>query len=63
MNVVLFDLEMTLTERFTGTTPLTWKREKARDVFALLVSFNSWSRRNTKKKKNVIRRPAGDDWF
>lgn len=63
MNVVLFDLEMSLSDRFQGTTPLSWKREKARDVFNMVIMFNNHAKRNSGKKKNVIRRPAGDNWF
>ena len=61
MDVVLFDLEMNLSDRFHGTTPIFWREQKARDVFSLLVRFNAHARRNSKKKKNVIRRPASDN--
>ena len=63
MDVVLFDIEMNLSDRFQGTTPLTWKKEKARDVFNLLVYFNSHTKRHKKGKKQIIRKPAGDNWF
>jgi len=64
MDIVLFELEMNLCDRFQGTTPIYWRSQKARDVFNLLVSFNTYARRHSKKKKsNVIRRPAGDNWF
>lgn len=46
-------------------TPLTLRREKARDVFLLIVRFNKYSRKQKKQKngKRIIRKPAGDDWF
>ena len=61
----LFEMEMSLSERFTSMTPLTLRREKARDVFLLIVRFNKYSRKQKKQKngKRIIRKPAGDDWF
>jgi hypothetical protein len=63
---VLFEMEMNLCERFTSMTPLTLRREKAREVFLLLNRFNRYHRKKKREMKNgkrIIRRPAGDNWF
>ena len=55
-----------LCERFPGFTPLSLRRERAREVFAMIVEFTKYSRREArqaKKNQQVIRRPAGDAWF
>ena len=64
----MFEIEMILTERFPSMTPLTLRREKAREVFLLLNRFDRYSLKKEKenKRKNgkrIIRKPAGDDWF
>jgi hypothetical protein len=59
-------MEMNLSDRFPSMTPLTLRREKAREVFLLLNRFNRYSRKQAKQKKNgqrIIRKPAGDNWF
>lgn len=65
---VLFEMEMNLSERFPSMTPLTLRREKAREVFLLLNRYNRYSKKQAKQQKQkngkrIIRRPAGDDWF
>lgn len=62
---VLFSMQVNLCERFTGLTPLGLRREKARDVFLLINRYNKYSIREQRnaKRKNVIRKQAGDDWF
>jgi hypothetical protein len=62
----LFDMEMVLSERFPAMTPLTLRREKAREVFLLISRYNRYSKKQRKKQKNgknIIRKPAGDNWF
>jgi hypothetical protein len=62
----LFEMEMSLSERFYAMTPLTLRREKAREVFLLISRYNKYSKKNEKKQKNgkkIIRKPAGDNWF
>lgn len=49
-------------------TPLTIRREKARDFFTLVVRYNNYSDKQQKKaaqpnKPKIIRRPASDTWF
>jgi hypothetical protein len=56
-------MEVNLCDRFSGVTPFSIRREKAREVFTLLKRFNRYARRNKKGKKTIIRRPAGDNWF
>lgn len=55
-------MEVNLCERFSGVTPFSIRREKAREVFILLKRFNRYARKK-KGKKTIIRRPAGDNWF
>lgn len=62
----LFEMEINLSERFPAMTPLTLRREKAREVFLLMNRFNRYNRKKKKSQKNgkkIIRRPAGDNWF
>jgi len=62
----LFEMQMNLSERFPSMTPLTLRREKAREVFLLLNRFHRYSKKKKKEFKNgqrIIRRPAGDNWF
>ncbi len=45
-------------------TPLTLRREKAREVFLLLNRYTRYSKKHKKKnEKQIIRKPAGDNWF
>lgn len=61
---LLFEMEMSLCERFTSMTPLTLRKEKAREVYDLIVKYNRYSKKNERgKKKRKIKKPAGDDWF
>lgn len=58
-------MEMSLCERFPAMTPLTLRREKAVDVFTLIVRYANYSNRQAKSagKPKIIRRPASDTWF
>jgi len=61
----MFSLQVNLCERFTSLTPINLRREKAREVFLLINRYNKYSMREQRnsKKKRVIRKPAGDNWF
>lgn len=61
----LFDIQISLCERFPTLTPLSLRREKAREVFLLISRLNKHTRKENVKKedKQVIRKPAGDNWF
>lgn len=61
-------MEMSICERFPAMTPLTIRREKARDFFTLIVRYSNYSDKQQKKaeqpsKPKIIRRPASDTWF
>jgi asparagine synthetase A len=58
---LLFESTVNLCERFPALTPLSLRKEKAREVFLLIVRYNNYGKKQGKKKK--IRKPAGDDWF
>lgn len=72
---VMFDMQINLCERFPAMTPLTVRREKAREVFILIRRLNEHSileqQKNPVKLNNkgnestgkIIRKRAGDDWF
>jgi hypothetical protein len=62
----MFEMQISLCDRFTDLNPLKLRREKAREVFNLLTRYNKYSRKKNKKTKNgkqIIRRPASDTWF
>ena len=58
-------------DRFLALTPLSLRKERARDVFKLIVKYNIYAKKHKendesqkkKKQSNIIRRPAGDTWF
>jgi hypothetical protein len=64
---VLFQMQIGLCNRFTQFTPLSLRREKAREVFTLIVRYNRYSKEDKKKNtlngKRIIRKPASDNWF
>lgn len=61
---LLFSLAVGLSERFQALDPITLRRHRAREVFLLVARYNRYAALEKKKKKsNIIRRPAGDDWF
>lgn len=67
----LFDMQMSLCKIFPAMTPLTLRREKAREVFLLISRHNEHSAKNnngnktntTQKGVRVIRRKASNNWF
>lgn len=58
-------MQMNLCEAFPSLTPFELRKERAREVFLLLGRYNRYARKKKKNrnKKNVIRKPAGDNWF
>ena len=61
--VAMFDMTVSLCDRFPAFTPLAIRKERFHEVINLIVRFKRWGRRNTKNGKQIIRRPAGDNWF
>ena len=64
---LMFELEVGMSERFAGITPLSLRKERARDVFLLIAQYSDYSGNEKQKKgsggKEVIRRRAPDTWF
>ena len=62
---LIFEMEMTLCEQFHAVTPFTIRRERAVDVYALIVKFSRYAKKKKKQagKPKIIRRPASDTWF
>ena len=62
---LFFELEMSLCERFPAMTPLSIRKERAVDVFRLIVRYAGYAKKQSKNagKPKIIRRPAGDTWF
>jgi hypothetical protein len=58
-------MEVSLSEQLPALTPIKIRKQKAKEVFKLLARLSSYNERKikTKDKPNVIRRPAGDNWF
>lgn len=61
-------MKMMLCSRFPALTPFDIRRERAFDVFTLMVKYVKYNKREENKIKTVngkriIRKPAGDDWF
>ena len=48
-------------------TPISLRKERAREVFIMISRYNRYSRRKKKQektgKRKIIRRPASDSWF
>lgn len=64
----MFEMEITICDRFPAITPFSIRRERMIDIFKLISKLNAYSNTVEKKKEKaikpkVIRRPAGDDWF
>lgn len=63
---IFFDIEVTICERFPALSPFDIREREAREVFLLIERLSRYNRRKkkeTKDGKQVIRRPAGDNWF
>lgn len=48
-------------------TPISLRKERAREVFIMIARYNRLSRKKKEQKKTgkrkIIRRPASDNWF
>lgn len=64
---MLFDINKILCEMYSGLDPIKLLNYPAEDVFNLINDTIDYIGRNkaekAPKKSNVIRRPAGDNWF
>jgi len=64
-------LDLSLCESFPALTPLSLRREKAREVFNLIERMNDRPKEKENKPKGntedtedtIVRVPAGDNWF
>lgn len=65
---MLFDLQLSLCDRFSGLTPFSLRHENLREVLSIMKRLNTRQTRSneTRERANneIIRRPAQDDsWF
>lgn len=60
---ILFDLELSICERFPSLSPFDIRKQSAYEVILLIKRMTDYNLRENKIKKRKIRRPAGDDWF
>jgi ribosome-associated toxin RatA of RatAB toxin-antitoxin module len=62
---MLFEINKSLCEAYSGLDPIKLLDYAAEDVFDLINNVISYNNRNKKQSKNstVIRRQAGDNWF
>ena len=60
----LLETNLTLCEKFPSLNPLEVRRAKAREIFLLLRRMNKRKKPKTGRNgEQIIRRPAGDNWF
>jgi hypothetical protein len=64
----LFDITVSLCERFPAYTPTAIRQTPVREVFLMVRRLNEYNGRRGKQEKSPkkggkIRRPAGDNWF
>ena len=63
---MIFDIEVSISDRFPSLNPIEIRKTRASEIFLLIKRLGRKNRRETKKKnkkQNIIRRPAGDNWF
>lgn len=60
---MFFEITFSLCEVYKGLDPIKLLDYPAEDVFNLINSTLLHGRREKKEQTNVIKRPAGDDWF
>ena len=62
---VLFDIIVSMSERFPSLNPLSIRQMRAREVFLFIRRFIAYSKKEERDKdgNRIIRRPAGDNWF
>lgn len=60
-------MEVNMCKEFPGMTPISLRKERAREVFIMIARYNRLSRKKKEQKKTgkrkIIRRPASDNWF
>jgi hypothetical protein len=58
-------MELNICERFPSLSPFDVRKERASEVFKLIgrIRKSNVYRSKEASRKNVIRRPAGDNWF
>ena len=60
-------MEVNMCKEFPGMTPISLRKERAREVFIMIARYNRLSRKkkeqNKTGKRKIIRRPASDNWF
>jgi len=59
----MFDLELTLCERFPNLSPFSIRKERASEVFCLVKRLNKQVKTKPSSKNSKIRKRAGDNWF
>lgn len=59
----MFEITCTLCEIFPAFTPMQIRREKAREVFKLIERVNNRPKQEEREQEQVIRKPAGNNWF
>jgi hypothetical protein len=65
---LFFEMEVSICERFPSLSPFDVRRERASEVFLLMRRMQKYNKSQDKTNpkntgKQVIRRPAKDDWF
>lgn len=58
-------MTLNICDRFPSLSPFDVRRERLSEVLKLVSRMNKSNAHRAKEstQKNVIRRPAGDDWF
>ena len=62
----MFSLTVQLCHLFPAINPLTLRNMRAGEVFKLFSRLSNYIKKQPDNRNNqnqVIRRPAGDDWF
>lgn len=64
---MLFEITMSLCDRFPAYTPTAIRSTQAHEIFLLISRMNKHTRKekatHTQNNSNEIRVPAGDNWF
>ena len=61
---MMFELQMSICKEFNSLTPFELRRTRYSEFCLFIKRMNKYNKKEPrKKKKQVIRRPAGDNWF
>ena len=62
---LLFEMTVNICDRFNCLSPFDIRRKPAREVFLIVKRLNEYNRLNkkTRQGKQIVRKPAGDNWF